>query len=120
MASTSTKQSSEKIPRNISIKRKLEEAGFDVFLPQEHQQETLKETLELEFKIIKKCEFLVLVLSDTRGIYLEAGFAKGIGKKVFALEVEETRKYSKWLVAFMDYITSDIDDLISVIKKTRF
>ena len=110
-------KSDSKLSRNKIITKKLEDAGFDVYLPQINQRKTGAKTLKEQLQIIKDCDFLILVLSDTRGIYIEAGYAKALGKKVYALEVEETRKYSDWLVAFCDYIAKDINELIDYIKK---
>lgn len=108
--------SNSKTERNLSIAKELREAGFDIFLPQENQKRNGKETLEEQLKAIKDCEFLILILSDTRGAYLEAGYAKAIGKKIYAIEVEETRKYSDWLESFFDYIAVDVQDLIKYLK----
>ncbi len=110
-------ESKEKLTRNKMITKKLKNAGFNVYLPQDNQKQAMKETLNEQLQVIRDCEFLVLVLSDTRGIYLEAGYAKALGKKVYAIEVEETRKYSDWLVVFFDYIAKDVDDLISCVEK---
>ena len=109
-------ESEEKLSRNEIIKNKLEKAGYAVYLPQANQKMSGAETLKEQLAVIKNCEFLVIVLSDTRGIYIEAGYAKALGKKVYALEVEETRKYSDWLIAFFDYIAKDINELIKFIK----
>lgn len=109
-------ESGNKLSRNEIISQKLKEIGLDVYLPQINQKKTGAETLAEQLKVIKNCDFLVLVLSDTRGIYIEAGYAKALGKKVYALEVEETRKYSNWLIAFCDYIAKDINDLVNYLK----
>lgn len=109
-------ESKEKLPRNKVIRKKLEDAGFEVYLPQDNQKGTGAETLKEQLNVIERGQFLVTVLSDIRGIYLEAGYAKAWGKKIFALEVEETRKYSDWLVAFFDYIAKDIDELVNHIN----
>jgi len=109
-------ESGKKLSRNEIISQKLKEIGLDVYLPQINQKKTGTETLAEQLKVIINCDFLVLVLSDTRGIYIEAGYAKALGKKVYALEVEETRKYSDWLIAFCDYIAKDINDLVNYLK----
>lgn len=109
-------ESEEKISRNEIICNKLKKIGLDVYLPQINQKKNGVETLAEQLEVIRNCDFLVLVLSDTRGIYIEAGYAKALGKKVYALEVEETRKYSDWLIAFCDYIAKDIDELINYLK----
>ncbi len=108
--------SESKTERNLNIAKNLRDAGFDIFLPQENQKRNGKETLEQQLGVIKNCEFLILILSDTRGAYLEAGYAKALGKKIYAVEVEETRKYSDWLESFFDYIAKDIQDLIKHLK----
>jgi len=110
-------ESEEKLDRNEIISQKLKEIGLDIYLPQINQKKTGAETLTEQLKVIRNCDFLILVLSDTRGIYIEAGYAKALGKKVYALEVEEMRKYSDWLIAFCDYIAKDINDLVNYLKK---
>lgn len=120
IASTKSKEdwssSDSKLSRNEKISQALIELGLDIHLPQDNQRPTMEETWQEQMRIIRECEFLVLVLSDTRGIYIEAGFAKALGKKVYALEVEETRKYSAWLDAVCDYIAKDLDDLVYFLK----
>ena len=75
-----------------------------------------KKLLDLELNVIKNCEGIIVVLSDTRGIYLEAGYAKALGKKVVGLEVTETREFSDWGKAFFDYIARDENDLLNYLK----
>lgn len=108
--------SDSKLSRNEEIALALRDIGLDVYLPQSHQDMSMEDVWEEQQRIIRDCEFLVLVLSDTRGIYIEAGFAKALGKKVYALEVEETRKYSDWMNAVCDYIAKDVDDLVDYLK----
>jgi len=110
------KYSSEKMSRNKIIAEKLIKNGFDVFLPQENQKSTAKLTLENELQQIKKCDILIAVLSDTKGVYLETGYAKGIGKKIYGLQVEETGPVSEWLNNFFDYIAKNTEDLIQYLK----
>ncbi len=116
--------SRKKLLRNKKIAQKLIENGLDVFLPQENQKKSEKLTLEKELRMIRDCEFLIAILSDTRGAYLEAGYAKGLGKKIYGLKVEETRvgeegKVSEWLAGFFDYIAYDIKELIEYLKKAE-
>jgi len=72
MASTknqnSWSHSEDKFTRNRKITNKLIKSGFDIFLPQENQQFTAQETLNKELEIIKNSEFIIILLSDTRGI----------------------------------------------------
>lgn len=120
IASTKTKESwsksDSKLSRNEIISKRLKKIGLNVYLPQINQRKTGEVTLNEQLGVIKKCDFLILVLSDTRGIYIEAGYAKALGKKVIALEVEETRKYSDWLSAFCDFIAKDLDELEDYLK----
>lgn len=109
--------SEEKQSRNKVIYQKLKDAGFDIFLPQDNQAETPQKTLQKELEVIKNCPFMIILLSDTRGVYLEAGYAKALGKKVYAVKVEETRKLSGWTCAWFDYIAENVEELISYLKK---
>lgn len=121
IASTKSKESWSssdfKLFRNEKITSALKEIGFEVYLPQVNQKRNGKETWEEQKKVMINSDFLILVLSDTRGAYIEAGFAKALGKKVYVLEVEETRGYSDWLNAVCDYIAKDINDLIRFLKE---
>jgi len=120
MASTQNREqykySESRMKRNQDIALFLRKQGFEVFLPQENQKETGLKTLEVELAFIKECDCLVAVLSETRGVYLEAGYAKGVGKKTFGLEVEETRKYSDWTTAFFEGIAKNKEELVGFIK----
>jgi len=113
-------ESQEKMDRNEIICQELKKLGFDVYLPQSHQGRPGSVILAEQLNIIDSCDFLILVLSDTRGIYIEAGYAKARGKKIYALRVGETRQWSDWLVAFCDYIAQDLQDLTSFLKKEKF
>ena len=121
MAPTKNKDSwsisEKKFLHNKKITEKLKKAGFDIFLPQENQLTTAAETVKKELEIIDKSEFLIILLSDTRGIYLEAGYAKGIGKKVYAIKLPETREMSEWGYCWYDYVAENVDDLINYLKK---
>jgi len=108
--------SESKIKRNAEMAEELRNAGFEVFLPQENQKRNGVETLAQQLNVIKNCEFLVILLSDTRGAYLEAGYAKALGKPVYAVKVKETRAYSDWMDAFFDYIASSARELIAYLK----
>ena len=109
--------SDDKLIRNREIADKLIEAGFDIFLPQDNQQTTAQKTLSKELEVIKNCDFMIILLSDTRGIYLEAGYAKGIGKRIYAIKLPETRKMSEWSYLWYDYVADDVEDLVNFIKK---
>lgn len=110
------KFSDKKWYRNKKISEKLEQAGLEIYLPQKNQLDTKENTLAQELKVIEECDGLIAVLSDTRGVYLEAGYAKGIGKKIYGLEVEETRFTHDWIQGFFDYIAKDVEDLIKYLE----
>ena len=107
-----------KLDRNEKLAELLETNGFEIFLPYRDADHSLsgKEQLEKELEVIRNCEGIITVLSDTRGIYLETGYAKALGKKVIGLKVEETREMSEWGYAFFDYVASDTDELIKYLK----
>ncbi len=107
--------SEDKLKRNLEVKNALERVGFQIYLPQQSKQEG-KLLLDEHLNIIKKCDCLVILLSDTRGIYIEAGYAKALGKKVYAIKVAETRKLSGWLEHFFDYVAEDVDSLVLFMK----
>ncbi len=69
-----------------------------------------------EIRDIRECDALIIVLSDTMGIYLEAGYAKALGKKIIGLRVEETREFTGWSDLFFDHMVSSADGLINVLK----
>jgi len=104
----------EKLKRNEELCKKLEEEGLKIFLPYRDADQTLsgKDLLEKELEVIRNCDGMIVALSNTRGIYLEAGYAKALGKKIIGLKVEETRDFSDWGKAFFDYIAKDAEDLI--------
>lgn len=111
----------DKLNRNERLAELLEANGFKVFLPYRDADQSLsgKEQLEKELEVIRNCEGIITVLSDTRGIYLETGYAKALGKKVIGLKVEETREMSEWGYAFFDYVASNANELIEYLKKVR-
>lgn len=123
MASTKDKNSkslsNDKLAYNLKIAQKLTNAGFDIFLPQDHPQPTVRQTFQLELNTIRECEFMIILLSDTRGIYLEAGFAKGIGKKIYAIKLPGIRVLSEWSECWYDYIAKDADELIEYLKDSK-
>jgi len=106
----------QKFKRNAEIADKLKSAGLDIFLPQENQAATDEETLKKELEVIRQSEFMIILLSDTRGIYLEAGYAKALGKKIYAIKLPESRELSGWGKCWYDYIAEDVDDLINYLK----
>jgi len=108
----------EKLARNEKLCKSLEENGLKVFLPYRDADQNLsgKDLLEKELEVIKNCDGMIVALSNTRGIYMEAGYAKALGKKIIGLKVEETRDFSDWGKAFFDYIAENQEDLIDYLK----
>ena len=109
---------SEKLDRNNYFTKLLEKNGFKIFLPMRDADQSLsgERLLDLELDVIKNSEGIIVVLSDTRGIYMEAGYAKALGKKVIGLKVSETREFSDWGKAFFDFIASDEKELLEYLK----
>ena len=109
---------SEKLDRNNYFAKFLEKNGFKIFLPMRDADQSLsgEKLLDLELNVIKNSEGIIVILSDTRGIYIEAGYAKALGKKVIGLKVSETREFSDWGKAFFDFIASDEKELLEYLK----
>jgi nucleoside 2-deoxyribosyltransferase len=116
-----SEKSPERQLRNEKIANILEENGIEIILPQRdiEQEKSGKQIMEQEFELIKNSNGLIIILSDTRGIYIEAGYAKALGKPVIALMAEETRELSEWGRAFFDHIASDVHEVISIIKENE-
>jgi len=110
---------SGKLDRNGELTQALEKIGIKIFLPQRDVDQSLpgKVILDEELSVIKSCEGIIVVLSDTRGIYLEAGYAKALGKKVIGLKVAETREMSDWGYAFFDFVAQNEKKLIEYLNK---
>jgi nucleoside 2-deoxyribosyltransferase len=108
-----------KLNRNKEIAQTLEKLGIQIFLPQRDVDQTLpgKKILNKELSVIRSCEGVIIVLSDTRGIYLEAGYAKALGKKVIALKVAETREMSDWGYAFFDFVAQSEEELTEYLNR---
>jgi nucleoside 2-deoxyribosyltransferase len=111
----------EKLARNEKLCNALEENEIEVFLPYRDADQSLsgKDLLQKELEVIKNCQGMIVALSNTRGIYLEAGYAKALGKEIIGLKVEETRDFSDWGKAFFDYIAENTDDLINYFKNKK-
>ena len=108
--------------RNEGLARFLEENGIDVFLPQRDADQSLpgKQLLERELEAIRECEGLIVILSDTRGVYLETGYAKAIGKRIIGMMVDETRELGEWAKAFFDHIADDQEGLVRFLKNPEW
>src|SRR3989344_5196454 len=109
-----------KLRRNEMIAEKLEQAGIELILPQRDVDQTQpkRQIWEQELDLIRKCDGMIVILSDTRGLYLESGFAKALGKKAFGLKVEETRPVpsESWTAQWFDFIAEDVDTLVVYLK----
>ncbi len=104
--------------RNEKIVRKLEKAGVKLYIPQRDTNQALspKKILAKNMEALKASDAIIVILSDSRGIYLEAGFAKGMGKKVIGLRVEETRSLGLISRNFFDYVVDTPDELAVLLK----
>lgn len=104
--------------RNEKIAKKLEKAGIKIYFPQRDTNQALppKKILAKNTEALRNSKAIIVILSDSRGIYLEAGFAKGLGKKVVGLKVEETRNLGLISRNFFDYIVEDVSELAILLK----
>ena len=107
--------------RGLRIAQKLEQAGVKVYFPQRdtNQKQVSKKVLESNMNAIKKSKAVIIILSNSRGIYLEAGFAKAHKKPVIGLRVAETNEMGPIMRNFMDYFVNDVDDLTKLLKKFK-
>lgn len=104
--------------RGLRVVQKLEEAGIKVYFPQRDtkQSQNPRKIFEENILAIKKSKAVVLILSNSRGIYMEAGFAKAQKKPVIGLHVAETNELGPITRHFMDYFVSDVDGLAKLLK----
>lgn len=104
--------------RNERIARKLEKAGIKVHLPQRDtdQKQPPKRIFAANIKAIEDSAGVIVILSETRGIYLEAGYAKALGKKLIGLKTGETRPLGNIVRNFFDYIVDSADELIVLLQ----
>ena len=104
--------------RGMRIAQKLEKAGFKVYFPQRDtkQSQNSKKIFEENISAIQKSKAVVLILSNSRGIYMEAGYAKAHSKPVIGLRVGETNEMGPITRHFMDYFVNDVDDLTKLLK----
>ncbi len=104
--------------RNDKIVKKLEKSGLKIYLPQRDTNQMLspKKILAKNLDALQKSKAIIVILSDSRGIYLEAGYAKGLDKKVIGLKVEETRSLGLISRNFFDYVVDSADELAKLLK----
>lgn len=115
MADTSSKEwraSEEKLKSNEFLKNTLEKAGHSVVLPQEFSNLSAEEIFIAEIEAIKNADALVAVLSDTRGVYCETGFAYALNKPIYALEVEGMRPVSDWGRNWFVSVSKSVEELL--------
>jgi nucleoside 2-deoxyribosyltransferase len=119
MANTASKEkwevSEASLSSNLEIKKALLEAGHEVFLPQELDQSDLNQTFIKELGAIRDSDCVVAVLGDTRGVYCEIGYAYGIGKPIYALEIQGTRPMSQWGHNWFKGIYKSMEELIKAL-----
>jgi len=106
--------------RNERIAARLEGAGIKIYLPQRDTDQKLapKKICLKNLEAIKRCKGVILVLSDTRGVYLEAGYAKALGKTIIGLRVPETRALGRMVRNFLDAMVSSEDEIVMIVKGT--
>jgi len=104
--------------RNEKIAKKLEASGFKIFLPQRdtNQKQTPRKIFLSNIDAIKKSDGVIVLLSDTRGIYLEAGFAKALDKTVIGLQLEETRALGTIVRNFLDHVANNVEELVLLLR----
>ncbi|MFC2142966.1 nucleoside 2-deoxyribosyltransferase [Candidatus Aenigmatarchaeota archaeon] len=104
--------------RNERIAKKLEDDGIVIYLPQRDTDQTMppKQIFLQNIKAIQKSEGLIIVLSDSRGIYMEAGFARALDKKIVGLKVDETQTIGRMVRNFLDNIVDSTDELVLLLK----
>ncbi|MBI3190618.1 nucleoside 2-deoxyribosyltransferase [archaeon] len=113
------------LKRNEKIAKILESKDREVYLPQRdtNQSQTPRKIFTDNMEAIKKSDGVIVILSDTRGIYLETGYAKAHGKKIIGLQVEETRALGAMVRNFLDHVVSNVDELVILLnvleKKTK-
>ena len=109
------------LQRNERITAELEKAGVKIYLPQRDTDQRLppKRIYLKNLEAIKKSEGVIIVLSDTRGVYMEAGYAKAFGKKLIGLRVEETRALGRMVRNFLDNIVGSEEELAVIIKGSQ-
>ncbi len=107
------------IIRNEKIAKKLEKAGIKIYLPQRDTNQSLtpRKIFDTNIRAVKKSDGVIVLLSETRGIYLEAGYAKAMRKTILGLQVDETRALGTIVRNFFDTVVNNTDDLIILLKK---
>lgn len=105
--------------RNEKFVGKLEKLGFKIYFPQRdtRQEQSARRIFMLNMYALKRADAVIVVLSNTRGIYLETGYAKALGKKLIGLMVEETKELGPITRNFFDHIVNDTDDLSILLEK---
>ncbi|MBI2971496.1 MAG: nucleoside 2-deoxyribosyltransferase [Candidatus Aenigmarchaeota archaeon] len=111
---------SEAYQLSARVARKLEKAGITVYLPQRDtdQQQPPKRIFAANIKALSAADGVIVILSETRGIYLEAGYAKALGKKLIGLKTGETKPVGNIVRNFFDYIVDTTDELIVLLEGT--
>lgn len=118
---------------NEKVARKLREAGFDVWLPQESLfigEGTLEEKkliYEADITALKKCDVVVAVLDGVdvdSGVAFEIGFAAALGKPVMGLKTDH-RTFSRFedinliLEIPLRATCKTINEVIEALKKLK-
>ena len=107
--------------RGLRIVQKMEEAGIKVYFPQRDTNQSMnpKKIHEANIAAIRKSQAFIIILSNSRGIYLEAGYAKGQKKPIIGLRVGETSEMGPITRNFLDYFVNSQEELIAMLKKLK-
>jgi nucleoside 2-deoxyribosyltransferase len=106
--------------RNEKLVSKLEKLGFKIYLPQRdtNQGYSARRIFMLNMSALKRSDAVIVVLSNTRGVYLETGYAKALGKTLIGFMVEETKELGPITRNFFNHIVNDVDGLSIILEKT--
>lgn len=80
----------------------------------------VKEVVEKALEAVKHCDIILVEASEkARGAYLEAGYAKALGKKVVIVHKEGTEAVFLEAIADATIVYKDWDDLKERLKKIK-
>ena len=70
------------------------------------------------FEAVRESDLIITVNVDTRGLWAETGYAYALGKRIWILEVEESRKLKPDDLGstMAEKIFDDLDELVNALK----
>lgn len=110
----------EQLKRNLEIADKIESInGIELILPQRDLDQDDPRIVDKCFEAVRNCDMIITINVDTRGLWAETGYAYALGKKIWILEVPESRKLKeKDMGARMaEKIFNNIDDMVDEMRK---